>query len=635
MPVKNDPHSSQKRGKKGRIIAGISAILLLGFFLAYFIAPITFIDAPWHLKTGQYIIEQREIPFKDPFLHTTEGLQSPREEFLMTQYWLAQVIFAVIHKEFGFAGLAFLNALILSSACLLMWSAFLRKGLLPATLIVIILAPVLMEYSGFRPQVFSLFFTVLVSVIINGYLEEGRKSRLILFIPFIMIVWANMHAGFLFGNLIILCSAVPECLNALRPETNPLQKSRARLFCLISLVALLASYLNPNGFSAIEAALNPDWFAAHSGRKVLEYYSLLELFYVSPFVRKEHFLFWILLAYVLIMIVLSAIRRNARSRDIVLTACALFMTIGAMRYMPFLLLGVLPAVVKYDLRIPVGSHWTKALTVLGLIVTTLLLSSIGSSITSLRGNKDYSFDFDQRNPAKAVQFILNNDISGKVFNGQFHGGYLIYNLFPMKFFVDSRALYPHVVAESYAIEDALRFPDDRGNLLYALLDSSFFVYPNLKIKVDDQTVSAETGFAKSEYWKDLLSKYGVEIIICRACDPLNGRIYPIALRMVRDDLWALIYVDGETMIFVRQIPRFQDLIAKYGKDKGYVFDEIMVESLRLGNRSLASLAFALTMTGNSEKGIELAKTALEIDGNDIVASFSKAVLMTKEASARK
>ena len=81
----------------------LGAILLLGVFSR----EVYDSDFWWHLRTGQYIVENRALPFPDPFAWTTTNARDayPGEtrtrRFNLTHEWMAQAIFYAVWRMGG------------------------------------------------------------------------------------------------------------------------------------------------------------------------------------------------------------------------------------------------------------------------------------------------------------------------------------------------------------------------------------------------------------------------------------------------------------------------------------------------------------------------------------------------------
>src|SRR3974377_2329194 len=98
-PVPQTPAPALSSGLRALLLA-LCAILLLGLFSREIYAS----DFWWHLRTGQYIVEQRALPFPDPFAWTTAGAhdaypgEARTRQFNLTHEWLAQVIFYAVWR---------------------------------------------------------------------------------------------------------------------------------------------------------------------------------------------------------------------------------------------------------------------------------------------------------------------------------------------------------------------------------------------------------------------------------------------------------------------------------------------------------------------------------------------------------
>src|SRR4051794_16207019 len=95
------------------VILGFGALLLISLFTS----ESSDSDTWWHLKTGQYILQQHKLPVPDPFSWTTYmGKPAyPGEEttryFNLTHEWLSQVMLYGSFAAAGFKGLFFLRRL--------------------------------------------------------------------------------------------------------------------------------------------------------------------------------------------------------------------------------------------------------------------------------------------------------------------------------------------------------------------------------------------------------------------------------------------------------------------------------------------------------------------------------------------
>src|SRR5258708_3268237 len=107
----------------------LSAICLLGLFSTE--AHDT--DFWWHLKTGQYILQQRALPDPDPFAYTTtiNPPAYPGEEqvrnFNLTHEWLSQILIYGVYWVGGLPAIVLVRAVLLAAVCALVGLMTVRR----------------------------------------------------------------------------------------------------------------------------------------------------------------------------------------------------------------------------------------------------------------------------------------------------------------------------------------------------------------------------------------------------------------------------------------------------------------------------------------------------------------------------
>ena len=162
-------------------------------------------DLGWHLAAGDLIRDQGNIPFQDPWSFTSGG----RQWYNLS--WLWDVIASVIFQYTNFSGLilsvvacgavivGYLTSVCLSSGasaiavCIAVFSSCL---LYPA------FATFPNAYLTASPNISTMLFSAIF------YGECLKRTRWFL-LPVMMVLWANLHGGFVLGFLIvgIFCGA--------------------------------------------------------------------------------------------------------------------------------------------------------------------------------------------------------------------------------------------------------------------------------------------------------------------------------------------------------------------------------------------------------------------------------------------
>jgi hypothetical protein len=182
-------------------------------------------DTWWQLRSGQLILETGQIWTVDPFSSTVYGGYWPNHE------WFAEVLFYV---GFVLGGLPLL-LLVCATMITLSWCGLytLCDGAPRFRAIVLLLGATSPEILwGVRPHVFSLVLLVVALLLVPGY----RRHWLY---PPLLLVWANLHAGVVFGGVVV--AAV--CVVGLVAD-----RGNWRHWLLVVLASALATLVNPLGF---------------------------------------------------------------------------------------------------------------------------------------------------------------------------------------------------------------------------------------------------------------------------------------------------------------------------------------------------------------------------------------------------
>lgn len=205
------------------------------------IFPIRNNDLWWHLAAGRWMVANRAFPDLDPFSHT---------EFMgrwVDNEWLAELLFYGAWTLGGNTGLILLRAFLYTTIFLLL-RAYLRSARRPSMTFPAIVVGVSVSYSwwGLRPSVFSLI-GVLTLMILLERIRHGRREAWLL--PFLFLVWANLHPGFLFGLLVLVTITislwVEPILSRVRHYTG--DKHLCARLSVWSVIAILAPLVNPYG----------------------------------------------------------------------------------------------------------------------------------------------------------------------------------------------------------------------------------------------------------------------------------------------------------------------------------------------------------------------------------------------------
>ena len=609
--------------------------IALVFFVSvalYFMIPIMDVDFPWHLKTGEYIFQHKEIPASDPFSVASTGGRI--ERFALSQYWLAQVIFYLIFSTIGPFGIILLRVLIFAGIIAILWVCMGTKSPWLKAAILYLTATLFLVYMGDRPQLFTFILTPVVVLLLEHFRKTSSPKSLF-FLPIVMLFWANVHGGFILGSVLIMIVCVAETVKyfLIKKPSVPLTQEKLLWLLVMGFISIMIAYINPNGYYPLTLTME---IAGSPYAKAIKEYNTPLTETLGPFASRANFIYWFLMGYVLVILALNLRRADITHLGLVLFTLAISLT--AVRYVPFFVMVGLVIAGGYSIDSPRTGRFDglkKLKTPMNILLLLVLLFWCGFRFHKLPNNLQLTGMVSSKIfPEEAMRFLETEIGSAKIFNSHTTGSYLIYRLYPQfKSFIDTRSYNREVAFEANDITYAKRWDGDQYSLWDALADVLPKKYGNIDIQMGDKPAHPP----KQEKWKRLLEEKHIEVIMHEATNVFTGELYPIAMRLLLAKEWRLVYMDGKVMIFVKDIPRFRNVIKKYEISKEKIFDEIGMENApRLGRtiqpRVYSSLALALLMKGAPDSSIkELIRHALFLDPKDIMASYLEAFLALKSA----
>jgi hypothetical protein len=165
-----------------------------------------------HLARGRLIATEHAVVSADRFTYTVPGRP------FVDNNWLSQLLYYAVHEVGGLQAVQFLNSAVLAATFAVLVRLCRRTsgstGVAAAAGVVAFFG--LWQTFLIRPQSFSM----LLFVATHSLLEAGRRRpRLLLWIPPVLALWANVHGGFAVGLALVFAFAVGAAWERLR--TNP------------------------------------------------------------------------------------------------------------------------------------------------------------------------------------------------------------------------------------------------------------------------------------------------------------------------------------------------------------------------------------------------------------------------------
>lgn len=201
-------------------------------------------DTGWHIRTGQWILEHGAVPKTDLFSFT-----KPHDAWFAWE-WGWDVLFAIVHRFWGLAGVAFINALVLCIVSVLLFQLIRRCCGHDVLSLLFTLAGVCGSTIHWlaRPHLVSwIFVMAFLHVLVSA--ERGRVKSLC-WLPILTLFWTNLHGGFFLAIVIVLAAAAGAACAAVLEEctwAHMVQKCGPYLLCAAA--CALATLINPYGWN--------------------------------------------------------------------------------------------------------------------------------------------------------------------------------------------------------------------------------------------------------------------------------------------------------------------------------------------------------------------------------------------------
>lgn len=400
-------------------------------------------DLWWHITSGRWIWENGSLHASDPFAFTT-GAPDLRQSLILNGYWLGQIWYYLTYQLTGFGGVVFCNALLFTAINLVIYLLFRHYGT-DRTVSLILLVPVglcLYMFAVIRPQ----NFTILNAVLLFYLLEFGRKRlkeketispyslSCFIFVPLLMLAWANLHRGFILGYAIMGTYLIGETLSTFIKRQDALTRRQLINLAFCIGTALAASLINPHMHKPLLFELSEINFEAH--RFIFEFQPLGK-FLEIPITRYHNYYYGTIAAGVICALLMLASWRTVRPAHLLLIA-GLAVKASVIRFSIFFNLFTLIFIAAYrPTSIPNGlNRWllpaNKAAAI--TLIAYLLYDNGGNFPRYVQNPIRTGY------PDQAIEFLKNNQLhTGNLLNLDAWGGYLAWKLYPEgKVFIDTR-----------------------------------------------------------------------------------------------------------------------------------------------------------------------------------------------------
>ncbi len=388
-------------------------------------------DVGRDLALGTYMLREHQIPTHDLLSFTKAGQSRPPYE------WLAQVLFAAAYRLMGLDGVVLLAALVIALSFSVVYRDAMRRseGPMLALWLTAWGAAASSLHWLTRPHIFSF---LMFALWLEG-LERIRKNQSIPLwrFPVGMLVWANLHGGFVFGFLAWAAYLFGCTWEAWRKSVDPQVPGR---LLKVGALSLIASVATPDLWHNWEAVLNnrSSYILSHTVETM------------PPDLRLPGV--WPFLGMLVLAIVLLSLnrRRSAATHWLLLAGLAAAGFLMA-RNIPFFAIAAVPILAewirqsfaRFEIRTRLEQGFARIDSQLFGFVWPVLITAGAAGVLLVHEARAQTslFNFNpQIFPVQAADWLEAHPQNGNMFNDFNWGGYLLYRLWPgQRVFIDSQS----------------------------------------------------------------------------------------------------------------------------------------------------------------------------------------------------
>ncbi|MEM7285627.1 MAG: hypothetical protein AAF480_04680 [Actinomycetota bacterium] len=434
-------------------------LLLFAFAVAASVGTATDPDLWWHLRTGEVIVEDG-IPRTDIFSYTVAGTD------WITHEWGSQVLMWLLWSAGGS------SALIVVFTAVVGWSlalAFRTSRARPLVTVgmVVLAALVARIATAPRPQMFNLLFLAGLILLLERIRQDRLGPRWVWAAAPLIVVWANLHSGYLLGIVTLAVYAVGERLEARRHDGRPMPVEATRVLPAVAGASFVGAALNPSGLALWTYPL--ETLRSDAMREYIQEWH-------SPDFHSTWFWPFALMLVVSVVAVVASPRRPGATQMLLLVGTGLA-GLQSMRHIPLFAIVAVPIVAE-QIEVAIDAQRVRQRTsapmrasiVAPLLAVLAMVVAVGGVAAAISSNDDA---VAAEYPVAAVDAILASDLAdARGYNAYGWGGYLIWR--DIDVFIDGRAdvygdefMRLHFQAEK--LEADWREPLDAFDVEYVLL----------------------------------------------------------------------------------------------------------------------------------------------------------------------
>lgn len=458
-------------------------------------------DLGWHLRNGVDTLANWATQTGDVYSWTMAGYPWVSHE------WLTEIIMVGVNAVAGLWGLA-IAFMVLVAATFWLASRVGRSTISNSLLTTIVGLTIAWPLIGARPQMITLLGVAGLLYVLFAW-RKHRVQTYLYSIPFIFMLWANMHAGFAAGFLLVAAFIFGELARVLfvskarfRAEQILSFKELIRLGLITYVGGGLATLVNPYGWGIHKEILNT------LGQPEI----LAQIAEWMPIDFTSQGSFNLIIAGVLVLGLLAVTKFKVDYTKLLIAVVFFFFSLSSWRHLPLFAVACLPIisdqlnVISWSVYREISRSYISVVAI-GMIVVVAGWWHIAASAPVISDSNRYAQTLAF--PKGAVEYVKGHDLGDKMFNEYNWGGYLIWQLPEQKVFIDGRMAIWR--------QGDLRIFEEFSDILGS----------NRQVVIDG------------------LAKWDVDFVLVGSSRPLNS-----ILSLARDE-WDLVYQDDISKVWAR------------------------------------------------------------------------------------
>ena len=447
--------------KKTRIFVVILLISISIFLVSRFVLDT---DYFWHIKAGEYMFKNG-ILTHDIFSWFISG------KYWVSHEWLFEIVLYIFKLIFGNYHTIVYS---ISTVFLLIFILFIFnkeyfcKNIFYTLFYFVLFATMGLAFIQARPHMISYSF-IAVTIYLCLDLYSNKNSKKIYFLPFLSILWSNMHGGssnlsYIFCIIFLISGLVSFKFKKI--ESDRISKKQIYRYLLIIVLCMIGICINIHGFKMF----------------IYPYENILDNTMINNINEWQpttlgvvyHYVYYIYLLFIVVTMLISS--KKIKFIDLILLLFVSYLGIKSVRF--WLYAPIVMSFIIFDYVKEINISIMPICILSSLIVLILAVSIYDFGYINLT----YKLNLD-----KQVVSIIKEEKPKRLFNMYEYGGELIYNDIPV--FIDGRAdLYSKYNFKDYLdianLNNDYKRIIDKYDFDYLLINKSSNVYNYLKYESD-------------------------------------------------------------------------------------------------------------------------------------------------------